>query len=125
MLICPRCTTENAEGATRCTYCAQLLGEAALPAPMARWAPAVQTTALAYQPHLYPGMVTAPIFATAGDDDIDDAGKALGAIFRASAPKGLVWYYEPRADLLHSTIYRGASPGALRKLFPPEKKLTP
>jgi hypothetical protein len=63
--------------------------------------------------------------ATAGDDDIDDAGKALGAIFRADAPKNLVWYYEPRPDLLHSTIYRGASPGALRKLFPPAKTPTP
>ena len=57
--------------------------------------------------------------ATAGDDDIDDAGKALAAILRANAPKGLTWYYEPRADLKHSTIYKGASPGVFRKLFPP------
>jgi hypothetical protein len=58
-------------------------------------------------------------FATAGDDGNDDAGKALAAALRAAAPKGLTWYYEPRPDLKHSTIYRGASPGVFRKLFPP------
>ena len=63
--------------------------------------------------------------ATAGDDDIDDAGKALAAALRAAAPKGLTWYYEPRPDLRHSTIYRGASPGVFRKLFPPVKKTAP
>jgi predicted alpha/beta superfamily hydrolase len=57
--------------------------------------------------------------ATAGDDDIDDAGKTLAGILRADAPKGLTWYYEPRPDLKHSTIYKGASPGVFRKLFPP------
>ena len=77
MLICPRCTTENAEGATRCTYCAQPLGEAALPAPMARWAPAVQTTALAYPAHLYPGMVTAPIAAREGNKLVVPHGAQL------------------------------------------------
>ena len=58
-------------------------------------------------------------FATAGDDGNDDAGRALAAALRAAAPKGLTWYYEPRPDLKHSTIYRGASPGVFRKLFPP------
>jgi len=29
--------------------------------------------------------------ATAGDDDIGDAGKALAAALRAAAPKGLTW----------------------------------
>jgi predicted alpha/beta superfamily hydrolase len=64
-------------------------------------------------------------FATAGDDDIDDAGKSLSEILRANAPKGLVWFYEPRPDKLHSTIYRAASPIAFRKLFPPAKKAAP
>ncbi len=64
-------------------------------------------------------------FATAGDDDDDHSGPALADVFRAGAPRGLVWYYEPRPDQHHSTIYRAASPGALRKLFPPVKKLAP
>lgn len=57
--------------------------------------------------------------ATAGDDDVGDAGKALAAALRAAAPKGLTWYHEPRPDLKHSNIYRAASPGVFRKLFPP------
>lgn len=63
--------------------------------------------------------------ATAGDDDIDDAGKALAAALRAAAPKGLTWSYEPRPDQKHSTIYRAASPGVFRKLFPPAMKTAP
>jgi hypothetical protein len=31
-------------------------------------------------------------------------------------------YYEPRPDQQHSTIYRAASPGAFRKLFPPKTR---
>jgi len=65
-----------------------------------------------------PGLTGTLYFATAGDDDIGDAGKALEAALQAAAPKGLTWYYEPRPDLLHSTIYRGASPEVFRKLFP-------
>jgi len=61
------------------------------------------------------------LLATASDDDIDDAGKALAAVLRANAPKGLTWYYEPRPDLKHSTIYASASPGVFRKLFPPQR----
>jgi hypothetical protein len=63
--------------------------------------------------------------ATAGDDDIGDAGKTLAAALRAAASKGLTWYYEPRPDLQHSTIYRAASPGVFRKLFPPASKTAP
>ena len=63
--------------------------------------------------------------ATAGDDDVGDAGKALAAALRAAAPRGLRWYYEPRPDLRHATIYRGASPGVFRKLFPPARKTAP
>ncbi|MFT3771049.1 MAG: alpha/beta hydrolase-fold protein [Minicystis sp.] len=63
--------------------------------------------------------------ATAGDDDVGDAGKSLAAALRAGAPKGLTWFYEPRPDLQHSTIYRGASPGVFRKLFPPAAKTPP
>ena len=64
--------------------------------------------------------LTATLYlATAGDDDIDDAGKTMAATLRTDAPKGLTWYYEPRPDLKHSTIYASASPGVFRKLFPP------
>jgi predicted alpha/beta superfamily hydrolase len=57
--------------------------------------------------------------ASAGDDDRGDAVKALAEALRADAPKGLTWYYEPRPDQKHSTIYRAASPEVFRKLFPP------
>ena len=60
--------------------------------------------------------------AVAGDDDRGDSMKAMAAVLRASAPKSFTWYYEPRPDLRHSTIYRGASPGVFRKLFPPAGK---
>lgn len=58
-------------------------------------------------------------FATAADDDIDDAGNKLAEALRTHAPSSLKWHYEPRPDLLHSTIYRGASPGLLRKILGP------
>ncbi len=64
-------------------------------------------------------------FATAGDDGMEDAAKALAAALRSAALKGLTWYYEPWPDLKHSTIYRGASPVVFRKLFPPEIKTAP
>lgn len=60
--------------------------------------------------------------ASAGDDDRGDAVRNFSEVLRAAAPKDLTWYYEPRPDLKHSTIYRGASPGVFRKLFPPEPK---
>jgi predicted alpha/beta superfamily hydrolase len=60
--------------------------------------------------------------SVAGDDDRGDAVKAFAEVLRAAAPKDLTWYYEPRPDLKHSTIYRGASPSVFRKLFPPEPK---
>lgn len=63
--------------------------------------------------------------SNAGDDDIGDACKSLAAALRAGAPKGLTWYYEPRPDQKHSTIYRAASPEAFRKLFPPAMKTAP
>ena len=57
-------------------------------------------------------------FATAGDDDIDDAGKTLQTILRADAPPQLTWFYEPQPDLHHSDIYVRASPKVFRTLFP-------
>jgi predicted alpha/beta superfamily hydrolase len=63
--------------------------------------------------------------ASAGDDDRGDAVRTFAEALRAAAPKGVTWYYEPRPDLTHSTIYRGASPGVFRKLFPPAMKSAP
>ena len=63
--------------------------------------------------------------ASAGDDDRGDAVKGLAEALRTAAPKGLTWYYEPRPDQKHSTIYRAASPEVFRKLFPPAMKSTP
>lgn len=68
----------------------------------------------------WPGLTRTLYFASAGDDDIGDAAEALQAALRSNAPHGLTWFYVPRPDLRHSTIYRGASPAAFRKLFPPE-----
>ncbi len=66
-----------------------------------------------------PALTGTLYLASAGDDDRGDAVKGMAEALRAAAPKGLTWYYEPRSDLRHSTIYRGASPGVFRKLFPP------
>lgn len=64
--------------------------------------------------------------ATAGDDGLDDdEGRTLADALRGAAPKGVTWFYEPRPDLRHSTIYRAASPEVFRRLFPPAVKTAP
>ena len=77
MLICQRCTTQNAEGSTKCSYCDQVLSAGALPAPRMGWAPPVPVTALAYHAHQYPGMVTAPIAARDGSKLVVPHGAQL------------------------------------------------
>jgi len=77
MLICPRCTTENAEGTTKCSYCAQVLYATALPAPMMGWTPPVQAPGWALQPHAYPGMVTAPVASREGSKLVIPHGAPL------------------------------------------------
>lgn len=69
---------------------------------------------------VWPGLTRTLYFAIAGDDGIDDEAEALRAALRSNAPQGLTWFYVPRPDLRHSTIYRAASPAVFRKLFPPE-----
>ncbi len=59
-------------------------------------------------------------FSIAGDDDLGDAGEMLAAALRQDAPERLTWFYEPMLAERHSTIYRAASPIALRRVFPPE-----
>jgi len=68
----------------------------------------------------WPGLTRTLYFATAGDDDIGDAGEVLQAALRAHAPHGLSWFYQPWAKLHHSNIYIHASPKVFRQLFPPE-----
>ena len=58
-------------------------------------------------------------FSFASDDSIGEAAEALAASLRAAAPASLTWIFEPMPLELHSTIYRAASPLALRKCFAP------
>jgi hypothetical protein len=58
--------------------------------------------------------------SSANEDNIAPAAARLAELLRAHAPSGLKWEYEPRPDLLHSTIYRAVSPQVLRKGFAPE-----
>ena len=62
------------------------------------------------------------LYVASANDDIIPPIAHLGEILGTSAPAGLRWQYKPRTDLLHSTIYRGASPQVLREMFPPEAK---
>ena len=48
----------------------------------------------------------------ATEPGIAEETRALAGILREHAPAGLVWYYEPRPDLEHSTIFRRAVPAA-------------
>ena len=41
----------------------------------------------------------------------------LAAILKAHAPPGLTWYYEPRPDLTHGTIFRAVAPAAFVKVL--------
>lgn len=67
----------------------------------------------------WPDLTRTLYLSTASDDDIGDAMQTLRTALRSAHPKGLTWYYEPRPDLHHRDIYRRASPGVFRKLFPP------
>ncbi|HYK42937.1 MAG TPA: alpha/beta hydrolase-fold protein [Thermoanaerobaculia bacterium] len=58
-------------------------------------------------------------FATAGDDQQEDAANKIVAALRGAPAKGLTWRYEGWPREKHSTIYVGASPAIFRKLFPP------
>jgi uncharacterized protein len=55
------------------------------------------------------------ILASSNVADIADGTARLAAALRTVHPVGLAWSYEPRPDLTHATIFRGAGPGALRQ----------
>ncbi len=67
-----------------------------------------------------PDLVGTLYLSSAEETDIVPHVARLGAILQESSPAGLVWYCEPRPDLLHSNIYRTVSPGVLRRMYPPE-----
>jgi predicted alpha/beta superfamily hydrolase len=50
--------------------------------------------------------------ASSREPGIASEAARLAAALERHAPTGLSWRYEPRPDLEHGTIYRGASPGA-------------
>lgn len=68
----------------------------------------------------WPGLARTLYFSTASDDDIGHAVEVLQAALRSKAPQGVTWFYQSWPDLHHSSIYPGASPMVLRKLFPPK-----
>ncbi|ADO72845.1 alpha/beta hydrolase [Stigmatella aurantiaca] len=59
-------------------------------------------------------------WSSADEENIAPIAARLAETLRSSAPAGLTWQYEPRPDLLHSTIYRAVSPQVLRRWFGPE-----
>jgi len=50
--------------------------------------------------------------SSAVDEDIVANTANLAATLKKSAPDGLTFYYEPRPDLTHMTIFRGEGPKA-------------
>lgn len=66
------------------------------------------------------GMSAAPrtfYLASADEENIVPGAAALADTLRRVAPRSLTWYFEPRPDLTHGTIYRSASPGAFVKVL--------
>jgi len=63
------------------------------------------------------GMERTLYLAEANESGIREGTAQLVAVLKAHAPPALTWYYEPRPDLTHATIFRGASPGAFAKLL--------
>ena len=63
--------------------------------------------------------LTGRLYLAGAGDDIRPPVEALAAALRSSAPSGLVWSYEPRADLRHATIYENVAPALIRRLWPP------
>lgn len=56
--------------------------------------------------------------ASADEENIAPAAARLAELLRGHAPAGLAWWYRPRPDLTHATIYRALAPTVLRELFP-------
>ncbi len=54
---------------------------------------------------------------SANETDIVPGTARLAEILKTHAPEGMRWYFEPRPDLEHSTIFRAAVPGAFVRVF--------
>ena len=63
------------------------------------------------------GLARTLYLSSANEAEIADGSAALAAALTASAPPGLTWYYLPRPDLEHNTIFRAVAPGAFAKLL--------
>ena len=55
--------------------------------------------------------------AAANEPGIARETARLSALLKAHAPPALTWYYRPRPDLHHGTIFRGVAPGAFVKVL--------
>jgi len=55
--------------------------------------------------------------AEANEAGIREGTAELAAILKAHAPPALTWYYVPRPDLEHSTIFRGVAPDAFVRVL--------
>lgn len=55
--------------------------------------------------------------ASADEDEIVTATRALASLIESRAPLGLTLVHEPRPDLNHGSIYRRAGPGALARIL--------
>jgi predicted alpha/beta superfamily hydrolase len=64
-----------------------------------------------------PQMEARLFLASSGQEEIASATARLAEVLRADAPVGLRWWYRPRPDLTHATIYRALAPPVLRELF--------
>lgn len=62
----------------------------------------------------YGGMDGRTLYLTAANEEGIEANTAkLASLIKAKPPAGLRWFYEPRPDLEHGTIYLGQGPAAL------------
>lgn len=55
--------------------------------------------------------------AAADEPGIADQAAELAAMLKAKAPPSLTWFYVPRPDLHHDTIFRAVAPGAFVKVL--------
>ncbi len=63
------------------------------------------------------GMKKTLYLTSADEEDIVRNTGLLAQALRAAALPGLVWFYEPRPDQHHDTIYLAAAPQAFRKML--------
>lgn len=63
------------------------------------------------------GEVRSVYLAAAGEPGIAEGTATLARLLAGQAPAGLDWYYEPRPDLEHATIFRALLPGAFARVL--------